>query len=584
MIIAGEHCLRDKAQDQLDLPEDANHPDPAAYQAERRQLQLAYIDQLKAQNHLYHPAANDTKLENIVLKLRDELAILHEQWTAWLKQDGEFKADTLSHLRRLFKWVILPCLLLLLIAGGGWWGYQQLYKNIEQVSSINTEKIRAHLQETIAETHRRELAAAAQSPDWQQRQRLQNAAEAAHTQRLSKIDELATAFADIEGRGTATTVFQELTRILSEQGVDQAIAYVASQRATILQSVRSRATAVHAHNRADLQPLLQTAALQESKGQPAEARSLYTEVLSIEPDWPEALDGYFWFLLAQGDSATTHTTLADALRDYTEAQRIAQRLNASDPSNNGWQRDVAVAQGKLVEADKAYRDGLKIATKLAVVDASNSKWQRDRDLSIFYNKLGNVAMAQGKLDEAAKAYGDGLVIAVKLAVVGASKLKWQRDPWVFYDKLGNVAMAQGELEEAAKAYGDGLEIATKLAAGDASNSQWQRDLSVSYDNLGDVAVAQGKLVEAAKAYGDGLMIWTKLAAGDASNSEWQRDLSIAYEKLGNLAERRKQSQQAKSYWQQVIKILSDIDQHGLHLSPEDRKVLAQLRQKVAAKP
>ena len=58
--------------------------------------------------------------------------------------------------------------------------------------------------------------------------------------RLAKIDELAASFAEIEGSGAATSVFQEMTRILTSQGVDEAIAYVASQRVAILQTVRAR--------------------------------------------------------------------------------------------------------------------------------------------------------------------------------------------------------------------------------------------------------------------------------------------------------------------------------------------------------
>jgi L-amino acid N-acyltransferase YncA len=47
---------------------------------------------------------------------------------------------------------------------------------------------------------------------------------------------LAASFAEIEGRGTASNVIQEMTRILTEQGVDEAIAYVATHRPLILKN------------------------------------------------------------------------------------------------------------------------------------------------------------------------------------------------------------------------------------------------------------------------------------------------------------------------------------------------------------
>ena len=271
LIIAGEHVQRDTPLEQLDLSAgDADHSDPADRQAQRRKLQHDYIARLQAENHLYHLASNDTALENIVLKLRDELGALRAQSEAWLKQDARFKSDTTSQLSALV-----------------------------EAARLSTEKIRAHLHETVEETHRRELAQAAQATDWQQRQHLRDAAEAAHVVRLGKIDELAASFAEIEGRGLATSVFQEMTRILTEQGVDEAIAYVASQRFAILQTVRARVAAARERNRADLQPLLRAAALHENKGRPTQARALYADVLSAEPDWSDALNAYLWFLVNQ---------------------------------------------------------------------------------------------------------------------------------------------------------------------------------------------------------------------------------------------------------------------------------------------
>ena len=59
---------------------------------------------------------------------------------------------------------------------------------------------------TIEATHRRELAEADKAKDWKERQRLREAAEKAHAARLSRVEELAASFAEIEGRGTATSV------------------------------------------------------------------------------------------------------------------------------------------------------------------------------------------------------------------------------------------------------------------------------------------------------------------------------------------------------------------------------------------
>src|SRR5271165_6857840 len=56
----------------------------------------------------------------------------------------------------------------------------------------------------------------------------------------------------------STQVFDEMTRILAEEGVDQALAYVATQRPGILEKVEARAIATREKNRADLLPLLKS--------------------------------------------------------------------------------------------------------------------------------------------------------------------------------------------------------------------------------------------------------------------------------------------------------------------------------------
>ena len=70
---------------------------------------------------------------------------------------------------------------------------------------------------------------------------------------------------------------------------------------------------------------------------------------------------------------------------------------------------MLVAQGNLPEALKSFRDALAIADRLAKADPGNAGWQRD--LSVSYNKVGDVLVAQGNLPEALKSFRDGLAIS-----------------------------------------------------------------------------------------------------------------------------------------------------------------------------
>ena len=70
-------------------------------------------------------------------------------------------------------------------------------------------------------------------------------------------------------------------------------------------------------------------------------------------------------------------------------------------------------------------------------------------------------------------------LALHLTALDPGNTEWQRDLSIYYERLGDMAVAQGRLDEAARAHGDALVIHKKLAAGDPGNTQWQRDLSYS---------------------------------------------------------------------------------------------------------
>src|SRR5205823_2634946 len=89
---------------------------------------------------------------------------------------------------------------------------------------------------------------------------------------------------------------------------------------------------------------------------------------------------------------------------------------------------------------------LAIAEKLAAADPKNAEWQRD--LSVSYNKLGDVAVAAGKLDEGRTAFERGLAIAQKLAAADPTNAEWQRDLAISHVKLIGVARQRRDRADA----------------------------------------------------------------------------------------------------------------------------------------
>ncbi|HCN30432.1 MAG TPA: ATP-binding protein, partial [Verrucomicrobiales bacterium] len=102
--------------------------------------------------------------------------------------------------------------------------------------------------------------------------------------------------------------------------------------------------------------------------------------------------------------------------------------------------------------------------------------------------------------------------------------EWQRDLSISFNKLGDVARAQGDLAAAAGHYRSGLEIRQKLAAADPGNTGWQRDLSLSLYKLGQVVEKQERWAEALAWMEKSLAVDERLAAKDASNVMWQDDV------------------------------------------------------------
>jgi tetratricopeptide (TPR) repeat protein len=540
LIFAGDACSRDTPLERLDLPSDHAHPDPAGYQAERRALQVTYRNLRRKDGHLYHPAANDIDLELKIERLRDELAELRVAFKLWQN--------------RVLHALVIGFVFLALVAGSVWWfGFSQ-HKEIQGISAearhITKEKIRSQLLEAAERTRQTALADAEKAKDWKERDPLKQAAEKAYTDQMSRIDELASSFAEIEGTNRSTKVFDEMTRILAEQGVDEALAYASTQRAGILEKAKARATAAREKNQADLLPLLKSAQLHANRSQFAEAESLFADILQVEPDWPDARNAFTFFLVQQGvviEPAEATVKLKKAVkicretlgldelkkspRDWAQTQNIL-----GDALQALGTRSGAGEESKLLEeAVAAYRSSLEIYTKADL----------PRDWAATQNNLGIALRALGArsggeegrklLEEAVAAYRSALEIRTKADL--------PQDWAVTQNNLGVTLQALGArrgseegrklLEEAVAAYRSALEIYTK--------ADLPQDWAATQNNLGNALQALGTrsggeegrklLEEAVAAYRSALEIYTK----PDRPQDWattQNNLGIALRTLG----------------------------------------------------
>jgi tetratricopeptide (TPR) repeat protein len=241
--------------------------------------------------------------------------------------------------------------------------------------AISIPEIRVQLVESVEATYRRQKEAAeAIVGDWQERERQLEAALKQRDAQLQRIHALAEEFQRIASGADADTIASKLTRILQEQGPSQALDYIETQREDIV----ARFLADRAANLAKLEPLLASAGLYASEGEAEQARGLYAQIVELAPDWPEALDAHWGFLIDQGDLAMIRGTLDAAERDFALARQRVETLIALQPEEPRWQRNlglcfnrsgnVKVARGDLDGAQQDFESSLAILERLVAAE------------------------------------------------------------------------------------------------------------------------------------------------------------------------------------------------------------------------
>jgi tetratricopeptide (TPR) repeat protein len=153
---------------------------------------------------------------------------------------------------------------------------------------------------------------------------------------------------------------------------------------------------------------------------------------------------------------------------------------------------------------------------------------------------------------------------------------WRRDLSVSYERIGDILKAQGDGAGALKSYRDSLAIREKLSASDPGNARWRRDLSLSYIKVGDILVAQGDRDGALKAYRDSLAIMEALSASDPGNAQWRRDVAVSYWSMAEVEPRNAREHVLKA--RAILKQLSDSGR----LDPVDAKWLDEVDQRLKA--
>ncbi|MBY0360684.1 MAG: hypothetical protein K2X45_02155, partial [Phreatobacter sp.] len=77
----------------------------------------------------------------------------------------------------------------------------------------------------------------------------------------------------------------------------------------------------------------------------------------------------------------------------------------------------------------------------------------------------------------------GLVVRQRLAEADPGNAQFQRDLSISWNKIGDLAVAAGDGKAAREAFEKGLAVRQRLAEADPGNAQFQRDLILSHVKL-----------------------------------------------------------------------------------------------------
>ncbi len=97
-----------------------------------------------------------------------------------------------------------------------------------------------------------------------------------------------------------------------------------------------------------------------------------------------------------------------------------------------------------------------------------------------------MTMQLGQTQDALDFYQKSMAIRTRLADADPKNVQAQRNLSVSYERLGNVTQRLDQTTQARDYYRKAVEICLRLAEADPKNAQAQRDLGVSYTCLGDL--------------------------------------------------------------------------------------------------
>jgi len=245
------------------------------------------------------------------------------------------------------------------------------------------------------------------------------------------------------------------------------------------------------------------------------------------------------YLLA-GDAEGSNAT-AEALKHYLRANDIGQKLAAENPDDAELQRDLSVSwekigdvqlqQGDVVLAEVSYMKSLLISESQITLSPDDPDLRRD--VAFGYEKLGDVRIAREQIPSAREAFERSQQLYEANVVALPKNATVQRDLLVLRSRLGNILVQEGKLDKAEAIFRQCLETCAALEGIPKSGAQ-PRDRSVMLNKLAGVLQRQQRLDDATAAFQEGLEIARAIQQTAPDDVTAIRDVSVSLNNLGDV--------------------------------------------------
>ena len=174
----------------------------------------------------------------------------------------------------------------------------------------------------------------------------------------------------------------------------------------------------------------------------------------------------------------------------------------------------------------------QMAEELVKLDPANTQFRRD--VSISYEKLGDVQLQLGDTAQALGFYEKALAVREELVKLDPVNTQFRRDVGVSYSNLGDVQLQLGDTAQALGFYEKALVVREELVQMDPANTDFRRGVFISYARLGLFAKQRGDVPEAIRRFEQMVAMMTELSQKDPANAQWLQDLANANEELARL--------------------------------------------------